>query len=145
MLFRSQVNRWSIQIRLDLLCTCDNGKQIVERWWWWYHWPNSSWTITGALVLLHGGLQLSMLPNLRKTCVDPKGKKGQHIHHDMKDAVIKNHNTNVSKMCAIFDVSYTDPFELKSPPERLVNTATGVVAALQAQQSLLGALTKKPQ
>ncbi len=60
------------------------------------------------------------------------------MHHSDKPAAREKWDEAVKKMCKMFDESYTDPFDVSSAPENLVNIATGVIATEDVTQSMCG-------
>lgn len=63
-------------------------------------------------------------------------------HHLSTKAEKKRWDSDVMKMCNMFDGSYIDPFSIATAPAQLVNFATGVIANKEVEQSMLMALDK---
>ena len=67
---------------------------------------------------------------------EPNQQQPEKRHHtdiSFKD----NFNLYVSKMCDMFDVTFTDPFSNTNPSPRLVNFETGVMVTEVSEASLL--------
>ena len=62
------------------------------------------------------------------------------LHKDAGKAATHRWNSDAEKMNNMFDGSFMDPFDLSSSPEHLVDFSTGIVAASQVEESMIGAL-----
>ena len=70
------------------------------------------------------------------------GKKHATGSHLTSESAKRQWNADVAKMVAMFNSTFTNPFDIHTAPTQLINFASGVVATKEVETSLLNALNK---